>query len=268
MVAAVDSSKSAGSVLAVAVRAGAAVGARAEAFHVRAGGRPPVEVADAAGIPLTTLEGDPVSSILDVLSAPDVVLGVIGARREAADYRFAGSIAAAIIARSPTPLIVVGPHVRHPSQRLSRVLVPLDGTAQAADAVHDVIALFTAPDVDVVVHHVFDRTTVPACWDQPQHAQESWAREFLARWYDRPGATLTWQRGDAADAILDATAQEGADLIALAWGQDSSPGHATVVKNALLRASVPILLVPTRSEPLSKLPLLRREPSTESGDHD
>lgn len=266
VVAAVDTSKSTESVLSVALQVGAALGYEVEAIHVRVDGPAPIDTARSARVPLRTLDGEPVARVIEALSASDVVLGVIGAKREAADYRIAGSIAAAIIAHSTSPLIVVGPKIRRPDQRLSRVLVPLDGTAEAANAVRDVTKLFTAPDVDVVVHHVFDKKTVPTCWDQPQHAQESWAREFLARWYNRPGAALTWQRGDPADAILDAATREDADLIALAWAQDTSPGHADVVKSALLRAHVPVLLVPSlraQEPPVAQEPVktpLRQEP--------
>jgi nucleotide-binding universal stress UspA family protein len=262
VVAAVDTSKSTESVLSVAVRVGAALGDDVEAIHVRVDKPAPTKMAEAAGVPLKTVDGEPVARIIEALSASDVALGVIGAKREAGDYRIAGSIAGAVIARSTSPLIVVGPSTRQPDHRLSRVLVPLDGTAEAANAVREVIGLFTAPDVDVVVHHVFDKKTVPACWDQAQHAQESWAREFLARWYNRPGAALTWQRGQASDAILDAATREDADLIALAWAQNTSLGHADIVKSALLRARVPVLLVPSlrAQEPPVKTPLRQGPP--------
>jgi nucleotide-binding universal stress UspA family protein len=229
----------------MAVTAGATIGVRVEAIHVRGATQPPTELALALGLPLELAVGEPVAAIVHAFAGLDVALGVIGARRDAKDYRFAGSVAAAIIARTPVPVIVVGPSASDPApSRFSRVLVPLDGTPAAARAMEDVVALFAACNVDVVVHHVFDRETVPAFWDQAQHAHESWSREFLARWSSRPGAAITLRRGNAADAILAAAAADHADLIALAWAQDSSPGHADVVKNALLHLPVPVLLIP------------------------
>jgi hypothetical protein len=61
---------------------------------------------------------------------------------------------------------------------------------------------------------------------------------------------VTWRCGKAADVILEAATSEHADVIALAWAQDSSAGRAAVVKNALLRADVPVLLVPVVHQPV------------------
>jgi nucleotide-binding universal stress UspA family protein len=127
---------------------------------------------------------------------------------------------------------------------ISRVLVPLDGTSESADTVAETVALFAASGADIIALHVFDQTTVPKFWDQAAHARKSWDEEFLARNCHQPDARLELRSGMPGENILDVAATEHADLIALGWTQNLSPGRAETVRTIVAQTSTPILLLP------------------------
>ena len=146
------------------------------------------------------------------------------------------------------PLLLV-PHgrgVRHPTT-IRRVLLPLDGTREAAEAVADIGGWCASRGVDVVVLHVFDARKPPMFWDQPAHAVESFGQEFLARhWDPMCAARIELRAGEPAERIGDVADAEGADLVALGWFGDLSAGRARAVKATLASALVPVLLLPIR----------------------
>lgn len=126
---------------------------------------------------------------------------------------------------------------------MSRVLVPLDGSAGAARAVSAVLEELATAGLDLVVLQVFDPTTVPRFWDQPAHAVQSWAGEFLARYCAHQGARLELRRGIAGQHVVDVAAREHVDLITMGWTGRMSTGCARTVRAALTRAPAPVLLV-------------------------
>jgi hypothetical protein len=124
------------------------------------------------------------------------------------------------------------------------VLVPLDGTPEAAAAVAQTVGLFAGAGVDVVVLHVFDASTVPRFWDQAAHARRAWEEEFMTRFCAQPGARLELRSGAAGQQVVDVAATEGVDLITLGWSQRLDPGRAQTVRRTVLEAAVPVMLVP------------------------
>lgn len=175
---------------------------------------------------------------LRALDAPAAVLAVLPSGEPASP------VWRRVIQASAKPVILVPAGVRARQPRLRRVLLPLDGTPQAAAAVADSIEQFARAGVDLVALHVFDADTVPRFWDHPAHGQHAWAQEFLARNCARPGVRLELRSGTAADHVLDVAAQEGADLIALGWAQRLDKGRAHTVRQAIAAALVPVMLVP------------------------
>ena len=150
-----------------------------------------------------------------------------------------------VIQRCPLPVLVVPAGKRLPPPTVvDRVLVPLNGTAVSADAVAETVGMFCAHGVDVVVLHVFDESTVPRFWDQAEHARQSWAEEFLARFCDRPNARLELRSGTPGANVVDVAIAEHADLIALGWAQDLSPGRAHTIRATLASSPIPVLLLP------------------------
>lgn len=150
-----------------------------------------------------------------------------------------------IIQRCAKPVLVVptGRGTRAATS-IDRVLVPLDGTETAADTVATTVGMFCAAGVDVVVLHVFDAATLPKFWDHAEHARQSWAREFLARYCSEPAARLELRSGAAGQNVLEVAAAEHADLIVLGWSQNLSAGHAGTVRTTLARTTNPVLLLP------------------------
>jgi nucleotide-binding universal stress UspA family protein len=149
-----------------------------------------------------------------------------------------------VVRDAAKPVIVV-PEMAEPSRpMISRVLVPLDGTPEAAGAVAEAVGLFAGAGIDVVVLHVFDASTVPRFWDQAAHARRAWEEEFMTRFCAEPGARLELRSGEAGQQVVDVAATEGVDLITLGWSQRLDPGRAQTVRRTVLEAAVPVMLVP------------------------
>jgi hypothetical protein len=103
--------------------------------------------------------------------------------------------------------------------------------------------------LQVLALHIFDAERIPRFSDQPQHEVEVWEREFLARYCSQPGTQLQTRRGWASSAILEVATAEHADVIALGWAQDLSPGKAAVVRDVLGKTTVPVMLLPLSAQP-------------------
>jgi Universal stress protein family len=149
-----------------------------------------------------------------------------------------------VVRDAAKPIVVVPEMAERVRPMISRVLVPLDGTPEAAAAVAQAVGLFAGAGIDVVVLHVFDASTVPRFWDQAAHARRAWEEEFMTRFCAQPGARLELRSGTAGQQVLDVAATEGVDLITLGWSQRLDPGRAQTVRRTVLEAAVPVMLVP------------------------
>lgn len=151
-----------------------------------------------------------------------------------------------VIQRTDRPVVVV-PTASHRAcpDIVSRVLVPLDGTREAAEAMQRSLQTFAGLGVDVLVLHVIDGGTAPPFWDQPAHAQSSWEREFRARYCDVPNARVELRSGAPGVRIVDVADAEDVDLIALGWRQRFAGRHAAAVRAVLDQTAVPVLLIPS-----------------------
>jgi nucleotide-binding universal stress UspA family protein len=205
-------------------------------------------VAAQLGMLLRRRSGVAADEIVAELRRSDVVAAVLGARGSPAGRRPAGHTALAVVQRSAKPVIVVPPtSLPRRTGTGGRVLVPLDGTESSARAVEPTAAMFAERGVDVLVLHVFDDTTVPRFWDHPEHEAQDFGEEFLRRYCRAEGAHLRLQTGDPGHVVLDASGEPEVDLVALAWSQDLSPGHARTVRTVLSGCPVPVMLVPVEA---------------------
>lgn len=162
--------------------------------------------------------------ITAALADDEAALGVLGVRGLPGGRRPAGHTALAVAGRAAKPLVVVPPQPRHPPPaRLHRVLVPLDGTPRATQAVEQATRRFAGSGVEVVALHVFDAATVPRFWDRPEYNHDAWAQEFLARWCPTPGPRLELRTGRPGGRVLEVAGAERADMIALGWSQNLAP---------------------------------------------
>jgi hypothetical protein len=141
------------------------------------------------------------------------------------------------------PVLVVPPDAAV-TRAFRRVLVPLEGTRSTSLAPRSIVEL--AGKIDVVALHVHEEDSIPAFTDQPQHEHAAWEQEFLARWcpWGIGSVQLESRVGRAADVVPVAAHECGCDLIALGWSRELEAGRAPVVRAALERSRVPVLLVP------------------------
>ena len=247
ILAAIDDSTAATPVLAVAGAMAALMDATVDVLHVREGDkRTAADVAEQRGFRVRVVEGDPQGEIVRAADDPAVDVVVIGIRGQPAGPRPAGHIALAVLEQVAKPVLAVPPDapLHHLSSPIRRVLFPLEGTEVSSDAVTGVLHRLAAAGVELLGVHVFDATTVPAFWDEPGHAEQSWANEFVARWCSSVGVDLQLRRGAAPQVIAEVARSENVDLITLGWSQHLGPGRAEVVRAALTETGLPVLLVP------------------------
>jgi hypothetical protein len=192
---------------------------------------------DVASVVLHPGADHPVADVLRAL-ADD---GVAGAALSAHGER---PVLWEVVTRARVPLLVVPRDVPGTMRSVGRVLLPLDGSALTAAAVAPMTRALLAGGAEIVAVHVFDPSTAPAFWDQPAHSHRTWTEEFLRR-HDLDGVRLDLRRGGPVAEVLATVDRSGADLVLLGWGQDLGGGHAAVVREALLAATVPVLLVGT-----------------------
>jgi nucleotide-binding universal stress UspA family protein len=238
VLAALDDTATAWSVLATAERTGDILGAQVRAVHVRAaGGGVPPRLAG-MGLPLDVMRGAAVPRILEAAEETDVAALVIGARDRAGDGPVLGSTAAGVATAIGKPVVVVPPDI-DPAARLRRVLVPLDGTAELSLAMQTWVESAVNAGLEVTALHVLqDDQSLPEA-------------EYLDRYCPwGNGAVELVTRFGRTDELVPAVAWEyGSDLIVLGWSGDPARGRAPVVPAALAKSPVPVVLVPPPTAP-------------------
>jgi hypothetical protein len=220
-----------------------ALGTDADVVHVAEPGSPPLDVTARPGdSPPRLLQGEPLTRLLEESAAPDVAAVVVGAG-VGADHPPVGHVAWRLLERATAPILVVPAVLRRPVGSPPRhVLVPLEATAPTGE-VRPVLARLAAGASEVTVAHVFDADHPPVYVDHPEHDMEPWGREFLVR-QGHPKARLLLRHGVPWQEVLACADEVGAELLLLVWSQTLAPGHAAVVREALGRAGIPVLLVP------------------------
>jgi hypothetical protein len=186
-------------------------------------------------------QADPAAATDQVLAAladDRTIAGVLSAAADpdALCWRVAGS--------ADKPVVLVPPGSRPPRPFISRALLPLDGTEESAKAVETITRLLAQGGVDMIAVHVFEPATVPMFWDQRAHAHQAWSEEFLSRSGTPPGTRLDLCAGLPGEQVVRTAHTEDVDLVALGWSRHMGAGHAKTVREAVLEASVPVLLVP------------------------
>jgi nucleotide-binding universal stress UspA family protein len=248
VIAAVDNSAAAGTVLATGAGVARLFGATVEALHVGENDdRIARAEAAAVGLPLRRVAGPTVPALADAAAADDVVVLVVGARRLPLGDRPIGTTAFEVITSLQKPVVVVPPDAV-PPKALQCVLVPLEGTTSTSLAPMGVVELARDARLEIVVVHVHDANTLPSFTDQPQHEARAWAEEFLARYCPTGIGRVSFERrvGRREEQILVSAKETEADLIALGWSQELASGRAPVVREVLERGRVPVLLLPVR----------------------
>ncbi len=246
VIAALDNSLAAAPVLATAVELARLLDAEPQAVHVQVDGARTVRgVADAAALPLRTLDGPVLERLLEYGGDEDVVALVLGAKGTPGGRRPLGGTALAVATTLQKAVVIVPPNAPAPGA-LRRVLVPLEGTLPAPLVPREIVAVGEGKAVDVLVLHVYEESSLPLFTDQPQHERLAWAREFLSRYcpwgIDR--VRFETRVGTSQELVPLVAAETGVDLVALGWAQELAEGRAPVVRAVLTRGRVPVLLVP------------------------
>jgi nucleotide-binding universal stress UspA family protein len=247
VIAAVDDSPEALVVITTGDAVASLFGSTLEVAHVCEGNRNALPARlTSSGHEVRLLRGPVSSTIAQAAAEADVAAVVLGAGSSRAGT-IVGSCAQQLITSVRIPVVVVPVRARAPA-RIRRILIPLDGTRAASDALRHAVELSAQPDVRFIALHVHTQTLVPMFSDQPHHEVRAWSAEFLRRQELPISATsrLRLRVGQAGDEVLSVAAQEGVDLIVLGWRQDLSAGRAAVVRSTILRATVPVLLIPTQ----------------------
>lgn len=178
-------------------------------------------------------------AVLRELSAADVVAAVVPVGTEM------DAVIGQVISSSPKPVVVI-PHAAAADHEgvVGRVMLPLDGSSEAAAAVASTVQFLADAGVDLVVLHVYDRRTVPHFWDQAAHARDCWEPEFRARYCPQPGVRLEVRSGAAGEQVVTVAAQQHVDLIVLGWSQHLEADRARTVRRTVTEAQVPVMLMP------------------------
>jgi Universal stress protein family len=246
VLAALDSTITAGPVMEVAVAMGTLTGARVEAVHVGVEPAGPVTapqpVAGHSDVPIQLLKGQAGPSLLAAAGTPEVIAVVIGARDSPHRHHYVGRTARHILENAVKPVVVV-PHQTAPSGLIERLLVPLEGTEVSSRPVLEQLVPLLAAEVELVVLHVFNETTLPAMLDRPVRDLDILGREFLIR--HCPNATrIEFRTGPIAARVAEVSEDVDTDLVVLSWSQNPSPERARVVREVLEHSMIPVLLLP------------------------
>lgn len=171
----------------------------------------------------------------------------------------AGHVTLGVLRDPPAPVYVVRSALRTSSQahrlrHLRRILVPLDGTAEAAQSIEQASALAMQAGAKLLILHVVcarpeAMVAAPAYSDQYQYEMEAWQDEFIRSSFARTPrppevpAEVALRCGEPGDEITRYAAEEDCDLIVAAWGGRISPGRAVVVRTLLERTRCPLLFL-------------------------
>jgi nucleotide-binding universal stress UspA family protein len=246
VLAALDASLAGNPVLVTARGLAEMLGAQVRAVHVAVDGdRTARNVAEAAGVELSVVNGPVVDRLIEAGRGDEVTAVAIGARGTPSGHRPLGSTAFAVATSVLKPVVVVPPDARV-APEFRRILVPLEGTTSTSLAPRSLVELARGANLDVIALHVHDEEDIPAFTDQPQHEHEAWAREFLARYCPWGiGAVSLERRVGRSEELIPLVAEQArCDLIALGWAQALEAGRAPVIRSTLERSRVPVILVP------------------------
>jgi nucleotide-binding universal stress UspA family protein len=247
VIAALDNSLAATPVLGTAQSLANLLDAQVVPVHVAVNGNRVAQSAAArAGLSLVTLTGQVVDELLTQAQRESVVALVLGAHDTPGDRRALGGTAAKVTTASKKPVVVVPPDSC--AKQLRRVLIPVESGRSELLTPQAIVELAQGIALEVVLVHVHEPTSLPAFTDQPQHEQTAWAREYLRR-YCPSGigdVQLLVRIGNAEEVVPLVAEETAADIVALGWARELVESRTPIVRAALARAKVPVMLVPVR----------------------
>jgi nucleotide-binding universal stress UspA family protein len=212
---------------------------RVEAVHVfTEGERAAQHAADAAGVPLRVCSGEVVQRLIEAGHDPEVAAIVVGAHGSTGTGNPLGSTALAVVTSLQRPVVVV-PANAVVAAAMRRVLVPLEGTISTSLASRSIIELAAQAALEVTALHVAE-----------DGAASVQAEEFLGRYCPWGiGSVRLERRAGKREELVPHVAEElQSDLIVFGWAQHLAEGRAPVVRAALERSKIPVMLIPVSVE--------------------
>ena len=206
---------------------------------------------------------DAIRDVARQIDADAILLSSHGATRDLQVP--AGHVTLAVLEAPPCPVYVVRSALSihgqtHRLRHLRRILVPLDGTAEAAQSIEYASALARKAGARLLMLHVLTdkpelaRVRVaPGYADQPHYEFEAWEEEFVRNSFARSArppevrAEVALRFGEPGREIAGYAQDEDCDLIVAAWGGRLSPGRANVVRTLLQEAGCPLLFLRARA---------------------
>jgi nucleotide-binding universal stress UspA family protein len=195
------------------------------------------------------------AAVLEAIAEHGVELVVMSARGESAAAGAAlgerlGSVAQAVIAASPVPVVLLPVHYREALPWRS-MLAAASGEPTADHAIEAAARLAAALGLEVKVMHSGDGPSGAGAYaDAPHHEYARRLQEMAERGVScctaeeaRCVQEVLLRRGDPADALLEHVAREGTSLLALGWHGALGSGRALVLKRLLEEAPCALLLV-------------------------
>lgn len=253
ILAAIDSRPSSRRVLVVARTLASMPAVDVEALHVHtreSDARCAASLAEALGMPLRVLVGNPSSAILQVLDDDDAVMVVVGTGGPRGLGDPVGPVSRDVVVHAAKPVVVVPSEPIVAKAELpatpatAKVVVPLDGDDATAGALSEMLDRLAEPGMEVLAVHVGTATISPRYWDHFYYDFPAWHGRIWQSGCRSATRPLQLRHGAVVPEVVSFAISEGATLIAVAWSQDVSPGHAAVVKGLLSSTSVPVVLVP------------------------
>jgi nucleotide-binding universal stress UspA family protein len=214
----------------------------------------------------STLHGNVASVIVETAGQRDANLIVMSSHGRGGPGRWVhGSVAEEVLRTSPIPVLVIPATCSREwvAGRDLRILVPLDGSTLAEQALEPILASLAGIDVELVLLRVVPAPSAEAAaylFEDPaaELAQARAGLEAVADRLRRRDLQVSVQTsvGSAAEAITRMAHEQAIDLIAMATHGRSGLARVvlgSVATETLRRASVPLLLYrPTSLAPDGK----------------
>jgi nucleotide-binding universal stress UspA family protein len=204
--------------------------------------------------------GDAEAAVLHEIAAHRIDLVVMSARGESASAQRApsrrlGSIARAVLERSPVPVVLLPAHYRETLPWTS-MLAATSGEAAADCALG--VAVHLAAALQLKISAVLCEDGPPGAVaaplggyaDAPHHEYPQRLEHLVERGLAGCGSEeakcvgeMLLRRGDPASVLLEQVARHGSSVLALGWHGALGAGRALVLKRLLEEAECALLLV-------------------------